>query len=194
VRQWAEEKNPVVQLMLPMVEILTLAKQGAGEVVREAGLQVMLLAMAQEMEALTGCRYQRFADRQAQRWSREHGFVVVDGQKVPIERRRLRSKDGSEVRLGTYELFPADAEFGRPRLVEDVTRADYAELPIGDAESCGCVRYREVRHQRTIHPGQPGQAQGADGATPRRAETACHGDRWNAVQRPTDDRSRGRGK
>jgi hypothetical protein len=23
VRQWAEEKNPVVQLMLPMVEILT---------------------------------------------------------------------------------------------------------------------------------------------------------------------------
>jgi transposase-like protein len=105
VRQWAEEKNPVVQLMLPMVEILTLAKQGAGEVVREAGLQVMLLAMAQEIEALTGCRYQRFADRQAQRWSREHGFVVVDGQKVPIERRRLRSKDGSEVRLGTYELF-----------------------------------------------------------------------------------------
>ena len=127
--------------MLPMVEILTLAKQGAGEVVREAGLQVMLLAMAEEIEALTGCRYQRLADRQAQRWSREHGFVVVDGQKVPIERRRLRSKDGSEVRLGTYELFPADAEFGRPRLVEDVTRADYAELPIGDAEFCGCVWY-----------------------------------------------------
>jgi hypothetical protein len=67
-------------------------------VVREAGLQVMLLAMAEEIEALTGCGYQRFADRQAQRWSREHGFVVVDGQKVPIERRRLRGKDGSEVR------------------------------------------------------------------------------------------------
>ena len=56
VRQWAEEKNPVVQLMLPMAEILTLAKQGAGEVVRKAGLQVMLLEMAQEIEALTGCR------------------------------------------------------------------------------------------------------------------------------------------
>src|SRR6516225_6232661 len=54
VRRWAEEKNPVVQLMLPMVEILTLAKQGAGELVREAGLQLILLAMAQEIEALTG--------------------------------------------------------------------------------------------------------------------------------------------
>jgi hypothetical protein len=62
--------------MLPMFEILTLAKKGAGEVVREAGLQVMLLAMPEEIEALTGCRYQRFADRQAQRWSREHGALA----------------------------------------------------------------------------------------------------------------------
>ena len=79
VRQWAEENNPVVQLMLPMVEILMLAKQGAGELLREAGLQLMLLAMAQEMEALTGARFQRSPERQAQRWSREDGFVVVDG-------------------------------------------------------------------------------------------------------------------
>ena len=32
--------------MLPMVEILTLAKQGAGELIREVGSQLMLLAMA----------------------------------------------------------------------------------------------------------------------------------------------------
>ena len=31
--------------------------------------------------------------------------MVVDGQKAPIERRRLRGKDGDEIRLGTYELF-----------------------------------------------------------------------------------------
>src|SRR2546422_1194243 len=105
VRQWAEEKNPVVQLMLPMVEILTLAKRGAGELVREAGLRMILLAIAQEAEALTGARYQQSSDRKAHRWSREDGFVVVDGQKVPIERRRLRGKNGGEVRLGTYELF-----------------------------------------------------------------------------------------
>jgi hypothetical protein len=38
VRQWAEENNPAVQLVLPMVEILTLAKQRAGELNPEAGL------------------------------------------------------------------------------------------------------------------------------------------------------------
>ena len=105
VRQWAEEKNPVVQLMLPMIEILALAKQGAGELVREAGLRTILLAIQQEADALTGALHQHGPDRQALRWSREDGFVVVDGQKVPIERRRLRSKNGGEVRLGTYELF-----------------------------------------------------------------------------------------
>ena len=36
MRQWAEEKNPTVQLLLPMVEILALAKRSAGELVREA--------------------------------------------------------------------------------------------------------------------------------------------------------------
>lgn len=105
VRQWAENQNPAVQLVLPMIEILALAKQGAGELVREAGLRVILLAMAQETEALTGARHQRSADRQAHRWSREDGYVVVDGQKVPVERQRLRGKHGGEVRLGTYEMF-----------------------------------------------------------------------------------------
>jgi putative transposase len=105
VRQWAENQNPAVQLVLPMIEILALAKQGAGELVREAGLRIILLAMAQETEALTGARHQRSADRQAHRWSREDGYVVVDGQKVPIERQRLRGRNGGEIRLGTYEMF-----------------------------------------------------------------------------------------
>jgi transposase-like protein len=105
VRQWAENQNPAVQLVLPMIEILALAKQGAGELVREAGLRIILLAMAQETEALTGARHQRSTDRQAHRWSREDGYVVVDGQKVPIERQRLRGRNGGEVRLGTYEMF-----------------------------------------------------------------------------------------
>ena len=66
---------------------------------------MILLAIQEEADALTGTRHHHGPDRQALRWSREDGFVVVDGQKVPIERRRLRGKNGGEVRLGTYELF-----------------------------------------------------------------------------------------
>ena len=71
VRQWAAENNPTVQLMLPMIEILALAKRGAGELVREAGLRIILLAIQQEADALTGGRHQQGPDRQALRWSRE---------------------------------------------------------------------------------------------------------------------------
>src|SRR5215471_17986415 len=103
VRQWAEEKNPTVQLMLPMVEILTLAKQGAGERIRQTGLQLILLAMTQEMEALTGVRYER------SRAARRGAGAVRMGSWWWMDRRclsnvRLRGKEG-EVRLGTYELF-----------------------------------------------------------------------------------------
>jgi hypothetical protein len=59
-----------------MVEILTLAKRGAGELVREAELRMILLAIAQEAEALTGAPHQQFPGRQAHRWSRGDGFVV----------------------------------------------------------------------------------------------------------------------
>src|SRR5208283_658956 len=36
---------------------------------------------------------------------KEDGFCVVDGQKVPIQKTRLRTPDKHEQRLGSYELF-----------------------------------------------------------------------------------------
>jgi putative transposase len=46
--------------------------------------------------------------RRAHRWGKEDGYCVVDGQKVPIKRTRLRSGDNREQRLGSYELFQRD--------------------------------------------------------------------------------------
>src|SRR5436190_19855081 len=45
------------------------------------------------------------AERRAHRWGQEDGYCVIDGQKVPIQRTRLRTKDKREQRLGSYELF-----------------------------------------------------------------------------------------
>jgi hypothetical protein len=44
-------------------------------------------------------------ERQASRWGKEQGYCVIDGQKVPIARTRVRSKAGGEVKLGSYEMF-----------------------------------------------------------------------------------------
>jgi len=54
---------------------------------------------------LAGERSQPQADRSAHRWGSERGYCVVMGQKVPIQRPRVRTTDDKEVRLGSYEMF-----------------------------------------------------------------------------------------
>ena len=101
----AADGNPAVQMVLPMAEMVGWLRQGVGELIRQAGLRLMDLLMQEEVRELVGERSQRQADRKANRWGSERGYCVVMGQKVPVERPRVRSTDDQEVRLGSYELF-----------------------------------------------------------------------------------------
>ena len=101
----AAEGDPAVQMVLPMAEMMGWLRKGVSELVRQAGLQLMDLLMQQEVQELVGARSQRQADRTVSRWGSERGYCVVLGQKVPIQRPRVRTTDDKEVRLGSYELF-----------------------------------------------------------------------------------------
>jgi len=103
--EMAAEGNPAVQMVLPLAEMVGWLRQGVGELVRQAGLQLMSLLMEEEVRALAGERSQPQPQRQASRWGTERGYCVVMGQKVPVERPRVRSVDNHEVRLGSYEMF-----------------------------------------------------------------------------------------
>lgn len=105
LEEMAAEGNPAVQMVLPMAEMVGWLRQGVGELIRQAGLQLVGLLMDQEVRELVGERSQPQAERKANRWGTERGFCVVMGQKVPIERPRVRTTDDQEVRLGSYELF-----------------------------------------------------------------------------------------
>jgi hypothetical protein len=65
----------------------------------------MELLMEEEVRERVGERSQPRPDRTANRWGKERGFCVVMGQKVPLERPRVRTTDDQEVRLGSYEMF-----------------------------------------------------------------------------------------
>jgi transposase-like protein len=104
-RELAAKENPTVQMMLPMAEIVGLLQQGVGHLLREAGLALMSLVMEEEVRHLAGERHQQHEGRRALRWGREDGYCVIDGQKVPIQKTRLRTRDKREQRLGSYELF-----------------------------------------------------------------------------------------
>ena len=104
-RRLATEQNPNVQMILPMADIVGLLQQGVGHLLRQAGLELMNLVMDEEVRHLAGERHQQHEGRRAHRWGKEDGYCVVDGQKVPIQKTRLRTKDKREQRLGSYELF-----------------------------------------------------------------------------------------
>jgi transposase-like protein len=101
----AADGNPAVQMMLPLAEMVGWLRKGVGELIRQAGLQLMDLMMQEEVRELVGERSQRQAERTASRWGSERGYCVVMGQKVPIQRPRVRTTDDKEVRLGSYEMF-----------------------------------------------------------------------------------------
>ncbi len=101
----AADGNPAVQMVLPMAEMVGWLREGVGELIRQAGLQLMDLLMEEEVRELAGERSQRQAERTANRWGSERGYWVVMGQKVPMQRPRVRTRDDKEVRLGSYEMF-----------------------------------------------------------------------------------------
>jgi putative transposase len=105
LERMAAEGNPAVQLVLPMAETLGWLRRGVGELIRQAGLQVMQLMMEEEVRALVGERSRPQLERKANRWGSENGYCIVMGQKVPIERPRVRTAEDKEVRLGSYEMF-----------------------------------------------------------------------------------------
>jgi transposase-like protein len=105
LEEMAVAGNPAVQLVLPMAEMLGWLREGVGELIRQAGVELMRLLMEAEVQERVGERSQRQQDRTANRWGTERGYCVVMGQKVPIQRPRVRTTDDQEIRLGSYEMF-----------------------------------------------------------------------------------------
>ena len=122
LEEMAADGNPAVQLVLPMAERVGWLHQGVGALIRQAGLRVMELLMEEEVRERVGERSQPQPDRTASRWGKERGFCVVMGQKVPIDRPRVRTTDDQEVRLGSYEMFHRG---------EPLTETVWAKLMLG---------------------------------------------------------------
>ena len=105
LEEMAADGNPAVQMVLPLAEMVGWLRKGVGELLRQAGLQLMELLMEEEVRELVGERSRPQPDRTASRWGKERGYCVVMGQKVPVNRPRVRTTDDQEVRLGSYEMF-----------------------------------------------------------------------------------------
>src|SRR5579864_869815 len=145
----AADGNPAVQMMLPMAEMLGWLRKGVGELIRQAGLQLMELLMETEVRELVGERNRPQPDRTASRWGKERGYCVVMGQKVRVNRPRVRSIDDKEVRLGSYEMFHRGeplTETVWEKLMLGLTTRKYGEAVREFTESYGLEKSAVSEH------------------------------------------------
>lgn len=101
----AENANPV-QLNFPSAEMIKLLECSLGDLLRGVGKLFIEAVMEQEVEMLVGERSKPSCERKAYRWGSEAGFCIIDGQRIPLNRPRVRSQaHNTEIPLGSYELF-----------------------------------------------------------------------------------------
>jgi putative transposase len=112
-RELAAKDDQAIQLVIPLKEVLDLIQRGLMNVAMAAFTKVAECVMGHEVTALVGAKNQANGERVNNRWGSEPGYCVVGGQKIPLERPRVRDTRKREVRLGSYELLQ------RASLMED---------------------------------------------------------------------------
>ena len=92
-----------IQLPLDREELLDLLQDSLEGLAVELGLRVASAILEGEVPRLCGARYERQPQRTHTRYGRQGGVVSLGGQKLPIEKPRVRRVGGSEVPLENYE-------------------------------------------------------------------------------------------
>jgi transposase-like protein len=89
------------------------------DAVVNAGMAVLAAMLEEERSKLCGPRYAHQPDRIATRAGHADGELALGGRRVGVRRPRVRSVDGSEVPLETWQRF-AEADPLTPRAVEQM--------------------------------------------------------------------------
>jgi transposase-like protein len=126
----ADHAQQALQLSFDRQEILDLLQDSLDTFAIEIGRRVAVGLLVDEVEEICGPRHQWGQEgRRATRYGSQPGYVCVGGQKLSIQRPRVRStRGGGEVRLSRYnDLQRPDAlpqGFLR-RMVRGVSTRDY---------------------------------------------------------------------
>jgi len=131
-RSSPSEGSREIQLPLDREELLGLMQDSLQALAVELGLLVASAILEDEVTRRCGRRYQRQPDRSHTRYGHQRGVVMLAGQKLAIERPRVRgAAGGGEVPLETYaRLQSPDAmpEAVLRRMVRGVSTREYEHV------------------------------------------------------------------
>jgi putative transposase len=126
------EKARQIQLVLDPVEAVAMLQDSMTDFATEMGLKVARLLLDDEVNQRCGFRYERVPDRQVTRYGRQRGMVVIAGQKLPVERPRMRyTQRCGEAELDNYACLQSPEAMPQSvlrRLVRGVSCRDYEDV------------------------------------------------------------------
>lgn len=126
-----KENHPAVQLVFPLVQMIDLIRSGLAAVITEIGRRFLEEVMQEEVRQVVGARSRQQDDRVLSRWGTAPGYCVVNGQKVPLNRPRVRNRKNQEVPLGSYEMFQRASlmeETVWERMMRGLSTRKYSEI------------------------------------------------------------------
>jgi len=111
------ERQLAVGLPLPLVEVWEELQPAVEHLTGLAGLQIIRAVIEDEVRRRVGPRHQPDPGSSCLRWGQQPGYVVFAGQKVAVERPRVRTRQGEEVPLDSYARLQHDGR--RQRAVRE---------------------------------------------------------------------------
>lgn len=110
-------KEVAVRLPLPLVEVWEELQPEVEQLTGLAGLKIIRAVIEEEVTRRVGPRHQPDPVSGCLRWGQQPGYVVFAGQKVTVERPRVRTRQGQEVPLDSYARLQHDGR--RQRAVQE---------------------------------------------------------------------------
>ena len=111
------KRELLVEVPLPLVEVWEELQAQVEQWTGEAGLRIIGTILENEVTRRVGPPYQPDPASGAVRWGRQSGYVIFGGQKVAVERPRVRTREGQEVELDSYARLQHDGR--RQRAVRE---------------------------------------------------------------------------
>lgn len=110
-------KEVAVRLPLPLVEVWEELQPEVEHLTGLAGLKIIRAVIEDEVMRRVGPRHQPDSASSCLRWGQQPGYVVFAGQKVAVQRPRVRTRHGEEVQLDSYARLQHDGR--RQRAVRE---------------------------------------------------------------------------
>lgn len=142
-------REVAMRLPLPLAEVWEELQAEVERLTGEAGLKILSAVLEDEVTQKVGARYQPEPEGEARRWGSQPGYVIFGGQKMALERPRIRKREGGEVELESYRKLQQDGWMQRAvreRMVCGLSSRQYGRAVQSVLAGYGIARSSVSRH------------------------------------------------